>query len=181
MDTEAAEYVAPSQPPESYNGAKNVDYTWSQSISDVDVIVNIPENIKTSNDLRVRVSSTRIKVEIRKKVLPINQRQDRSSDDSVARESPDEWTAIFQGQLSFPIKKNESIWCLTSGKRVDIHLEKCKEIWWQALIDGEKKIDLAKIDCSRDFDDLSEQEQMKLSELMWKERMKILTKNNPRN
>lgn len=121
METPPDEYVAPLQPAESYNGAKTDNYTWSQSISDLDVIVNVPKHIRARNNLKVDVSSTRIKVKVLKNISHADQRQNRFDDNSETRESPDEWTTIFQGQFSFPIKKNEHFWCLTSGKRVDVN------------------------------------------------------------
>jgi len=50
------------------------------------------------------------------------------------------------------------------------------ERWWEALIVDEPKIDLNKIDCSKHFDDMAPEEQMKVQELMWNQQQKILGK-----
>lgn len=55
-------------------------------------------------------------------------------------------------------------------------MEKKYERWWEALIVGESKIKLDKIDRSRDFNDLKVDEQMKLQELMWNEKQKLLSR-----
>lgn len=57
-----------------------------------------------------------------------------------------------------------------------IHLEKASERWWEALIIGEPKIDLTKIDCSRNLDEMGSEEQMKVQELMWNHQQKLLGK-----
>lgn len=57
---------------------------------------------------------------------------------------------------------------------VQIHLEKTVQRWWEALIKGEPKIELSKIDCSRPIDDLGDNEQMKVQELMWNHQQKLL-------
>lgn len=50
------------------------------------------------------------------------------------------------------------------------------ERWWEALLVGEEKIDLAKIDCSRNLDELGAAEQMKLEELIWNHQRKLIEK-----
>ncbi|GLH02927.1 NudC domain-containing protein 3 [Gryllus bimaculatus] len=55
---------------------------------------------------------------------------------------------------------------------VQIHLEKQQERWWDALFISEPKIDLQKIDASRPMEDLSQEEQMKIQELMWNQERK---------
>lgn len=53
-------------------------------------------------------------------------------------------------------------------------------MWWDALIFGEPKIQLNKIDCSRDISELKFDEQMKIKELMWKHQQKTLGKTGPK-
>jgi len=59
---------------------------------------------------------------------------------------------------------------------LQIYLEKAIERWWEALIVDEPKIDLSKIDCSKHFDDMAQDEQMKVQELMWNHQQKLLGK-----
>ncbi|XP_034942733.1 nudC domain-containing protein 3-like [Chelonus insularis] len=162
------DYVPPLQVADSYNGASHDNFTWSQSINDLDVLVNIPDSLTSPGDLKVQISVKKIKVEIRKNLLE-------------ADVDTDEWSVTFEGHLTFPIKLHESLWSLLPGKFVHIHLEKVSERWWEALIIGEPKIQLDKMDCSKDFSDLGEEEQMKLQEMMWKEVKKFSELNNYNN
>lgn len=146
---------------DSYNGAVRDNYVWTQTLTDLDVIVKIPEHIKSSkNTIKVNISSDEIKIDVK----PLN-----SSTDS-------EWNNIFNGKLSFKIRKDESIWSIESGKHINIHLEKVTERWWEALIVDEPKIDLSKIDCSKHFDDMIPEEQMNVQKLMWNQQQKLLNK-----
>ncbi|KAL6442912.1 hypothetical protein ACFW04_002744 [Cataglyphis niger] len=146
---------------DSYNGAVRDNYIWTQTLNDLDVLVKIPEHVKISKDtIRVNISSDEIKIDVK----PLN-----SSTDS-------NWDNIFNGKLSFKIRKDESIWSIEAGKHINIHLEKATERWWEALIVNEPKIDLSKIDCSKHFDDMIPEEQMKVQKLMWNQQQKLLGK-----
>ena len=121
------EYVPPSQPADSYNGASHENFTWSQSISDLDVLVHVPPGLTNLADLRVDVSSRRIKVEARKNALrsvdrPDNNLQQKDNDPKIPKASDNskEWITIFEGEFSFPTKKDESLWSLTPGSNVNV-------------------------------------------------------------
>ncbi|XP_033326822.1 nudC domain-containing protein 3 [Megalopta genalis] len=152
---------------DSYNGAVRENYTWSQSINDLDVLVKLPSSIKTAKDLKVNLDSIHIKIEAKTSTLAQHQEQECSNSD---------WTIIFIGELCHKTRKDESVWSVVSGKHISIHLEKASERWWEALIVGEPKIELNKIDCSRNLDDMGSEEQMKVQELMWNHQQKLLGK-----
>ncbi|KAG5315259.1 NUDC3 protein, partial [Pseudoatta argentina] len=146
---------------DSYNGAVRENYTWTQTLNDLDVIIKIPKHIKASKDtIKVDISSNEIKIDGKPSVPSANS----------------EWKNIFNGKFSFKIRRDESIWSIEAGKQISIHLEKAMERWWEALIVDEPKIDLNKIDCSKHFDDMAPEEQMKMQELMWNQQQKILGK-----
>lgn len=91
---------------DSYNGAIRDNYVWTQTLNDLDVLVKIPEHIKTSkNTIKVNISSTEIKIDVK----PLN-----SSTDC-------KWENIFNGKLSFKIRKDESIWSIEAGKDINVY------------------------------------------------------------
>ncbi|CAD6215894.1 GSCOCG00000711001-RA-CDS [Cotesia congregata] len=160
-----SDYTARVQDPDSYNGASHDNFSWSQSISDLDVLLNIPSSLMSPRDLKVSVSSKEIKVAIREKNI-------------TGADSPEKWSHLLNGQLSFPVKQNETIWSLIPSQHIHIHLEKAAERWWEALIVGEAKIKLSEIDCSRDYSELKPIEQSKLQELMWYQQQKLLSRSS---
>ncbi|XP_049802354.1 nudC domain-containing protein 3-like [Schistocerca nitens] len=137
-----------------YNGAVRDNYRWSQTITDLDVQVIVGPNVqKGSTDVRVSVTSNTVRVE--------------------TRDKEDEWKTVVDGELCWLVNREECIWSLVPGQYVQIHLEKTKERWWEALLKSEPKIDLTQIDASRPMDELSEEEHMKIEELMWNEQRKM--------
>ena len=153
---------------DSYNGAVRENYTWSQTISDLDVLVKLPSCVQTAKELRVNLGSSEIKIEARTSTLAQNQGTVEACDS--------EWATIFMGELCFKIRKDESVWSIVPGQHISIHLEKASDRWWEALIVGEPKIELSKIDCSRHLADMGSAEQMKVQELMWNHQQKLLGK-----
>lgn len=134
---------------EGYNGAIYENYSWSQSVTEVDINVKVPPEVTTKN-LLVDVLPNKICVKI------------KNSD-----------TAFLEGELCHKCKHTEVIWSLGKCK-LEIHLEKVSEIWWDYLIQGEEKLDLTKIDCSRPYEELSEEAQAKIQELTWNQERKRL-------
>lgn len=51
--------------------------------------------------------------------------------------------------------------------------EKTKEIWWKKLLHHENDIDVNKIDCSRPFDELSEETQAHIQQIQYDEEQKM--------
>lgn len=52
-------------------------------------------------------------------------------------------------------------------------VEKTKEIWWKKLLEHEDDIDVKKIDCSRPFDELSEDMQAELNQIQYDEQQRL--------
>ncbi|XP_022122721.1 nudC domain-containing protein 3 [Pieris rapae] len=140
--------VIPVQNSESYNGAVRDKYTWSQTITDLDVILNLPSNVRSAKDLNVIINPGDISV--------ISRHQD----------------IIVKDSLPFKIKTLECFWSISEG-RLLIHLEKMQERWWDRLLNNEEPINLDKIDCSRFLNELPEDHIAKVRELQWNQEQKM--------
>lgn len=134
---------------QSYNGAVFDNHTWSQNITDVDIIVKLPENV-TSKDLSIIILPQSILVKVK-------------SSDAV----------LLEGELCQKVKHNDAMWSLDK-KELEIHLDKLTEMWWDCLVKSEPKLDVTKIDCSRPFEELPEEAQAKIEELTWNQERKRL-------
>lgn len=133
---------------EAYNGAARENYSWSQTIMDLDVTVKLPPDIKSSKDLRVVINS---------------------GDLYIANRNGN---VVIKDTLPFKIKTIDSFWSISEG-RLLIHLEKKQERWWNKFLNGEEEIDLSKIDCSRPLDELPEDNIAKVRELQWNQEQKL--------
>ncbi|XP_071444258.1 nudC domain-containing protein 3 [Hetaerina americana] len=152
---------------DTYNGAERSGYLWSQTISDLDVQVTVPPFVTKAKQLEVNIDSEKLCVKL------------HNVPEDYMTENPEKGNApLLEGDFCHKTKKGESTWTLIPGKEVQIHLEKCQERWWDALLTGEEKIDLLSIDASRPVDDLPQEEQMKIQEMMWAEQKKRMSEPN---
>ncbi|XP_026750518.1 nudC domain-containing protein 3 [Galleria mellonella] len=133
---------------ETYNGADREKYCWSQTIMELDVIVKLPPEIKTSKDLKVTINA---------------------ADICVASRSGE---IIIKDTLPYKIKTIDSFWSVSERKLL-IHLEKVQERWWNKLLNNEEPIDLSKIDCSRPLNELPQDHIDKVRELQWNQEQKL--------
>ncbi|XP_063534131.1 nudC domain-containing protein 3 [Cydia strobilella] len=133
---------------ESYNGAVRDKYSWSQTITENDVTVPLPPDIKSAKDLKVTINPNDIYVAYR-------------NGDTIIKDT-----------LQYKIKASDSVWTISGGKLL-IHLEKVQERWWTKLVNSEEAIDLDKIDCSRPLNELPEDHIDKVRELQWNQEQKL--------
>ncbi|CAG2245588.1 unnamed protein product [Mytilus edulis] len=139
---------------ESYNGAIRDNYSWSQSITDLDICLKIPNYIKKGKDIKVCIEKKHIKVS----------HKDESG----------QMVELMNGELCWEINKEESIWNLVPAEHILINLDKKQERWWEAILTTEPKINVQKIDASRPMTDLDDEAQTKIEEMMFNERQKKL-------
>lgn len=132
---------------ESYNGAVYDSYSWSQTITEVDIIVKIPKNVNRRN-LAVSITPNSLSVKIKGSDKP-----------------------LLEGTLCKKCKHTDAIWSFDKST-LEIHIEKTVEMWWDCLLQSEPKLDLTRIDCSRPYEDLSEEAQAKIEELTWNQERK---------
>ena len=142
--------------PQVYNGAERDNYNWSQSITDLDVRVKIPTDVKKGNQVKVEVLTTHLKVSY----LDVNGK----------------WQIPVDEALCWPVNKEESLWTLVPGEHIHINMEKRQERWWEAVLENEPKINVRNIDASRPVTDLDEEAQAKVSEMVYNEQQKRLGK-----
>lgn len=112
MTNHLGEVIERDRSSDSYNGAIRDNYTWSQTISDIDMLVKLPSCIKTSKDLRVHLDTKEIKVEARTSRVEQNQ--------EIEECRYFVWTTIFRGELCFKIRKDESIWSIVPGQHISV-------------------------------------------------------------
>ncbi|XP_049869174.1 nudC domain-containing protein 3 [Pectinophora gossypiella] len=147
--TESLPPVIPTQKnSETYNGAERENYSWAQTIMELDVTVRLPPHIKSSKDLKVTITAR---------------------DLCVACRNGD---VLIKDSFLHKVKPDESIWSISEGK-ILIHLEKVQERWWNKLLNKEEPIDLSKIDCSRPLYELPDDHIAKVRELQWNQEQKM--------
>ncbi|CAH8608734.1 unnamed protein product [Heterobilharzia americana] len=127
-ETEAQDNDVPSvyqADADSYNGATRDNYTWSQSVKDIDIKIKTPESVINARDVSVNVERKRIRISIRQN----------------GQETP-----YFDRNLCWDIHRDNAVWTFhPKENQIHLCLDKVQERWWEAAFDGEAKINTRKL------------------------------------
>ncbi|XP_057310356.1 nudC domain-containing protein 3-like [Hydractinia symbiolongicarpus] len=159
--TEAASQSNPSNSNDCFNGGKTDRYTWSQSISDVDILIPVPSFVKKSKDLSIDIKPEHLKVRL-KKNLPA----DCKLKDNL----------LIEGDLTNRIICEDSLWSLTPGEQISINLEKAQQKWWTAVIVGDAEIAREDIDTTQHVHEFDTQTQADIRKVMYDQQQKMMGK-----
>ncbi|KAG8232499.1 hypothetical protein J437_LFUL011268 [Ladona fulva] len=88
---------------DSYNGAVRSGYQWSQTISDLDVQVSVPNWVTKAKQVTVNIESDKLCVKL---------------NGACKSEEADGSEILLVGELSFKTRKEESTWTLIPGKEI---------------------------------------------------------------
>ncbi|TWW66220.1 nudC domain-containing protein 3 [Takifugu flavidus] len=138
--------------PDSYNGAVRENYSWSQDYSDVEVRVFVPKTIIKGRQVTVSLQPNSVKV--------------------CVRDGAEEKT-LMEGELTNKINTENSLWSLEPGNCVILSLSKTSEVWWNAVLKGEKEIDIDKINRERSMATVDEEEHAVLDRLTFDYQQKL--------
>ncbi|KAJ8386025.1 hypothetical protein AAFF_G00178460 [Aldrovandia affinis] len=138
--------------PESYNGAVRDNYIWSQDYTDVEIRVLVPNSVVKGKQVTVNLQSGSVRVAVREGATE---------------------RVLMEGELSHKINTENSLWSLEPGKCVLLSLSKCGEVWWSAILKGEKEIDVNQINRERSMANVDEEEHAVLDRLTFDYRQKL--------
>lgn len=138
--------------PDSYNGAVTETYSWSQDYTDVEVRVFVPKTIVKGKQVTVNLQSGTVQVTIK---------------DGAEQKT------LMEGQFTHKINTENSLWSLEPGKCVVLSLNKTSEVWWNAVLKGEKEIDINQINRERSMATVDEEEHAVLDRLTFDYHQKL--------
>ncbi|XP_070781044.1 nudC domain-containing protein 3 [Enoplosus armatus] len=138
--------------PDSYNGAVRENYSWSQDYTDVEVRVFVPETVVKGRQVRVSLQTSGMQV--------------------CVREGAEEKT-LMEGEFTHKINTENSLWSLEPGSCVVLSLSKTSEVWWNAVLKGEKEIDINQINRERSMATVDDEEHAVLDRLTFDYHQKL--------
>ncbi|KAI9561864.1 hypothetical protein GHT06_012826 [Daphnia sinensis] len=129
---------------EMYNGDDRGTYRWSQTIGDIDVYIPVTKDIQKAKQVNVKIDPLRLQ---------------------VATVGHNGSFVLIDQTFPHKVKPDECLWSL-DGEYVQVSLEKKEERWWDRLFSSDPPIDTKKIDTVVMTSDLSQEEHMKVEELI---------------
>ncbi|KAL7675569.1 hypothetical protein ACOME3_001836 [Neoechinorhynchus agilis] len=108
--------------PNRGNGSDFDTYSWTQTLSEVDVRIRLPCRLR-SRDLLVSIQKRHLTIKVK---------------------GPD--PPIIDRDLHADVKMEESIWTLEEGRVVCVNLQKVNQMeWWNRLLEGDPELNTQKI------------------------------------
>jgi hypothetical protein len=142
--------------PVGNGGAVPERYVWTQTLSEVNVVVTVPENTR-GRDLNVTITKNHLKVGLRSQ--PKN-------------------TYIVDAPLTKSVICDDSFWTVEDGSRLAINLQKSNAMeWWDSVCQDDPKIDIRAIQPENSsVSDLDGETRKTVEKMMYDQRQKALGK-----
>ncbi|CCW64068.1 unnamed protein product [Phytomonas sp. EM1] len=141
-------------PPTAGNGFEYENYTFSQTLKDVEVRVPLPARNVRGKQLDVEIKQDHLKVAMKGK------------------------PPIIDGDLYARVKLADCMWTIEDGSVVVISLQKQNDMeWWKTIIVGDPEIDLQKVVPENSkLEDLDSETRQTVEKMMFDQRQKALGK-----
>mmetsp|Transcript_11951 Transcript_11951/g.28008 ORF Transcript_11951/g.28008 Transcript_11951/m.28008 type:complete len:361 (-) Transcript_11951:276-1358(-) len=133
------------------NGMVLENYSWTQQLADLQVVVPVPAGTKT-RDLTVSMSASKLSVGLKGK------------------------PPILSGDLHKRISLDESFWTLEDNKEVVFTMMKFNQMeWWKCVVAGEPEIDTSKVNPENSkLGDLDGETRQVVEKMMYDQRQKAM-------
>ena len=139
-------------PPPVGNGGTTDKYIWTQTLSELEVRVPVPEGTK-SRMLNVDITNTRLKISL------------KGSSES-----------IVDGAFHERVVVDDSLWTLEDGKEVVLTITKDNKMgWWKCVLKGDPEINTQKVQPENSkLGDLDGETRQTVEKMMFDQRQKAM-------
>jgi len=140
-------------PPIGNGGTVEGKYVWTQTLSEVNVTVSLPDNTR-GRDISVEISKQFLKIGL-KRNLP---------------------TYICNAKLSKPIIVDDSFWTIEDGNRLQLQFQKINTMeWWEHVCEDDPKINTKNVQPENsNLGDLDGDTRQTVEKMMFDQRQKAM-------
>lgn len=138
--------------PVGNGGTVEGKYVWTQTLSELNVCIPLPQNTK-GRDLNVVMKKDHLKAGLKMSPEP-----------------------IVDAPLTHSIICDDSFWTVEDGNRLVINLQKLNQMeWWDSVCKGDPKIDITKVQPENSrLEDLDGETRQTVEKMMFDQRQKAL-------
>ena len=148
-DSDEEEDSSPA--PVGNGGTVDGKYTWTQTLSELNVTIDVPEGTR-GRDLSITITKRHLKI-------------------GLKSQAP---TLLVNAPLTKTIICDDSFWTVEDGSRLAINLQKLNQMeWWDSVCEGDPKINLKKIEPENSkLDELDGETRQTVEKMMFDQRQK---------
>jgi hypothetical protein len=141
--------VSRQEPLATYNGAREEEYSWAQTSTDVTMQLFVPQGTR-ARDVEVNFLPSKLSVQLKGKTEPAS--------------------VLVGGELFEKVAVDECTWSLeVSNGEMTITMEKARERWWKSVFVGQgaTEIDTTKVDSVKGIDEYDGETQGAIRKIMF--------------
>ncbi|KAF0685668.1 Aste57867_22504 [Aphanomyces stellatus] len=127
------------------NGGSTPTYTWTQSLRDVTVHLDVPLGTK-SKDIAVTFTHTTVSAGLKGQAPRLH------------------------GTFPYKIKLEDTVWSLDSNQTLVLSMEKTVDTWWKSVVEGDPEIDTSQVDSTQRIDEYDPETQGAIRKIMYEQR-----------
>lgn len=145
-----------SSPPIGNGGTVEGKYVWTQTLSEINLVVTLPDGYTRAKDVIVDIRKQHLKIALKNKLPEV----------------------IVNDDLTKAIIVEDCLWTIEDGNKLNINLQKYNRMeWWDSVCVNDPKIDVKKVQPENSqLSDLDGETRQTVEKMMYDQRQKALGK-----
>jgi hypothetical protein len=145
-----------STPPVGNGGNVEGKYVWTQTLSEINLVVTLPDGYTRAKDIIVDIRKQHLKIALKNQLSEV----------------------IVNDDLTKAVIVEDCLWTIEDGNKLNINLQKYNRMeWWDSVCVNDPKIDVKKVQPENSqLSDLDGETRQTVEKMMYDQRQKVLGK-----